>query len=111
MFKQGDIVLVYFPFTNLSGGKRRPSLVLSNKLVNATSDLVCVQITSKKFNDALYFDLPSSAVSPSLLLKSGLRLHKLFTVEQTLVSKKIGVLNSQTLSEALRLIKEKVFDV
>ena len=111
MFKQGDIVLLYFPFSDLSGGKRRPALILSSGLVNATPDLVCVQITSKKFYDNLFFELAKSAVSPPLILNSGIRIHKLFTAEQRLVSKKIGILNPESLKTVLRLINEKVFEL
>jgi len=45
--KQRDIILVPFPFSDQSGQKVRPALVISNNIFNQTSDdlLVCA-ITS-----------------------------------------------------------------
>lgn len=37
-YQQGDIVVVDFPFTDVSQTKRRPALVLSNQTVNQTGD-------------------------------------------------------------------------
>ena len=44
-YKQGDIVSVNFPFTDISQTKRRPALVISNDLVNQTGDYLLAQIT------------------------------------------------------------------
>ena len=47
-FNQGDIVLVPFPFTDLSATKQRPAIILSPKrLNNLRSDLVVAAITSQ----------------------------------------------------------------
>jgi mRNA interferase MazF len=47
-FKQGDVVLVPFPFTDLSAIKQRPGLVISPERLNDTRpDLVVAAITSQ----------------------------------------------------------------
>ena len=47
-YKQGEIVLVPFPYSDLSGSKRRPVLVVSNNLYNNSFlDIVVVAITSR----------------------------------------------------------------
>jgi mRNA interferase MazF len=47
-FKRGDIILVMFPFTDLSSAKQRPALVVSSDALNAASDDVLVAaITSQ----------------------------------------------------------------
>ena len=47
MYKQGDILLIPFPFTDLSSTKQRPVLVLSNTKYNESNqDIVVAAITS-----------------------------------------------------------------
>ncbi|MCL2158162.1 MAG: type II toxin-antitoxin system PemK/MazF family toxin [Oscillospiraceae bacterium] len=47
MYKQGDIVLIPIPFTDLSSAKKRPVLILSSDHYNNdTSDLIVAAITS-----------------------------------------------------------------
>lgn len=44
MFKQGDIIVVKFPFTDGSEFKKRPALVVSNNKIDKTEDFLLVQI-------------------------------------------------------------------
>ena len=47
MPKQGDILLIPIPFTDLSSQKRRPVIVISNDQYNRkTNDIVVVAMTS-----------------------------------------------------------------
>jgi mRNA interferase MazF len=46
-YSQGDIVLIPFPFTDLSQSKKRPAIILSNAKPNAQGDYLLVQITSR----------------------------------------------------------------
>ena len=51
-YKRGDIVLVPFPFTDLSSSKRRPALVISPDDFNTRmQDLVVAVITSQLTDD------------------------------------------------------------
>lgn len=44
MFKQGDIIVVKFSFTDGSEFKKRPALVVSNNKIDKTEDFLLVQI-------------------------------------------------------------------
>jgi mRNA interferase MazF len=89
LYKQGDIVVVRFPFTDGSQFKKRPALVISNDLVNATGDYLLVQITSKAHKDGLSMEVENTDVLRPLALRSYVRSHKLFTVNESLVLSKI----------------------
>jgi mRNA interferase MazF len=84
-FHQRDIVLAHFPFTDLSQTKLRPALIISAEAVNHSFDFVCVQITPRTISDSLYLKLEEDMIEGSLLLVSGIRLHKIFCL-----NKKIG---------------------
>jgi mRNA interferase MazF len=47
-YRQGQIVLVPFPYSDLSGSKRRPVLIVSNDEYNTSfPDIVVAAITTK----------------------------------------------------------------
>lgn len=48
MYKQGDIVLIPVPFSDLTNKKQRPVLVISSDSYNKmTDDIVVVAVTSQ----------------------------------------------------------------
>ena len=51
MYKQGDIVLIPFPYSDLSENKQRPALIISNELINETEDRICCLITKNARRD------------------------------------------------------------
>jgi mRNA interferase MazF len=52
-YRRGDIVLVSFPFTDLSSSKKRPALGVSPDWFNTTmSDLVLAAMTSQITDEA-----------------------------------------------------------
>lgn len=90
-FTRRDIVLVRFPFSDLSSSKLRPALVLAN---SDYGDLLLCQITSKHYADrlAVQIDL-SDFESGSLPLSSFVRPARLFTADDALVVRPLGQLN------------------
>jgi mRNA interferase MazF len=89
LYKQGDVVVVNFPFSDLSQTKRRPVLVISNNLVNRTGDYLLMQITSQLLNDGLSLPIESSDYSTRpLQLSSFVRLHKVFLLNESLIIRK-----------------------
>jgi mRNA interferase MazF len=87
MFQKGDIVIIKFPFADAAQYKKRPALVISNIEVNKTGDYLMVQITSKDKNDALSLPIRTTDYTENkeLPLKSFIRLHKIFLLNESLV--------------------------
>jgi mRNA interferase MazF len=51
-YKRADIILVFFPFTDLTSSKRRPALVISPDFFNALNqDVILATITSQSSDD------------------------------------------------------------
>ena len=109
MYQQGDIVLMPFPFSDLSQAKRRPAIILSKNRTNG-KDLIAVQITSTLRSDSFSFLLPNSVVNIPLPAASEVRINKLFTVEASLIVKKISKLNRDSLEQLLSLVQSQ-FDL
>jgi mRNA interferase MazF len=108
-FSQGDVVLVPFPFTDLSAVKQRPALVLSpDRLNRSRPDVVVAAITSQVpatlgEDDVL---LSASELKAAGLPKTSMiKLGKIFTIHQGLIRKKIGRVPDSTLMNIL----EKLF--
>ena len=94
-YKQGDIVVVNFPFTDISQTKKRPALVVSNDTVNQTGDYLLVQITSQVKNDGLSLPISTTDfVNNALPLNSFVRLPKLFLLNESLIIKKATSITS-----------------
>ncbi len=89
MYKQGDIIVVKFPFTDGSEFKKRPALIISNETVNKTNDYLIVQITSKINIDKLSVPIENADCLNLYLLKASIRVHKIFTVHHSLILSKI----------------------
>ena len=86
-FKQFDVVIVPFPFTDTANQKRRPALVISDHLVfNATmSRSIMAMITTASHSpwalDINILDLPSAGLTHPSVIRM-----KLFTLDDVLVT-------------------------
>jgi mRNA interferase MazF len=101
---QGDIVIIPFPFSNLSNSKPRPAIVISNKLVNETSDVILAQISSIVRNDKFSFVLKNTDLTTSLKTDSEIRCNKFFTAEKSIIQKKISSLKASKHQELFKKI-------
>ncbi len=112
MYNQRDIVLVPFPYSDLSAVKRRPVLVLSNNDYNiAFADILVCVITSNLFEDNYSLVREDSDLESGLLPeKSIIKCHKLFTIEQTQIIKKFSTLNQNKFSEVIKLLEQLIKD-
>jgi len=98
-YSQGEVVIVPFPFSDLSDQKLRPALVL---LDQSGSDLVLCQITSQAAGDSLAISLGNHDFAQgSLRLESKIRPDKLFTFQRTMVRYRCGKLNPNKTKEVV----------
>jgi mRNA interferase MazF len=90
----GDVVLVPFPFTDQSGAKKRPAVIVSSSGYNSNRrDLVIMAITSQVrqplgFGEALVVDWQAAGLIKPSVLKPVLT-----TIEQGLVVRALGALS------------------
>jgi mRNA interferase MazF len=89
--ERGDIVLVPFPFTDLTDTKRRPALVLSSVEYNeATGDVIIAQITSRVNAKPRPGDHLVAGWTEAGLLAPSLFRAKLTTLHSDLVERRLG---------------------
>lgn len=92
-YKFGDIVLVPFPFTDLSSAKKRPAVVVSSTAYNlARLDLILMAVTSQ-----IRFPVRSDEIEivewqNAGLLKPSVVKPVLTTIEKSLVAVQLGSL-------------------
>jgi len=85
-FIKGDVVVLPFPFSDLSSSKRRPALVVA---IASHNDIILAQITSQSFSDKYAIELLEADFSyGSLNISSNIRPNKLFTAEINIVAYK-----------------------
>jgi mRNA interferase MazF len=108
--KPGDVVLVRFPFADLTATKKRPALVLARTARSprsrlATLAMITSQVESLKLDgDIVLRDWKAAG----LLHPSLLRLAKIATVDEELVDKSIGRLSPPD-HEAARQMFRRLF--
>ena len=108
---QKDIVLIPFPYSDLTGSKLRPALIVSNNLLNKTKDSrICCLVTSNSPKDGIPIDR-TSFEKDTLPFKSWIKPQRLFTIEETIIRKKLCVINDNLFDNVVleinRFIKRK----
>lgn len=99
---KGSVILIPFPFSDLSHSKLRPAVALADA---GRGDWVLCQITSKQYNDPRAVKLDGASFKRgSLHLVSYTRPGKLFTANQSLIVREVGLLKD----DALRQIVDAV---
>jgi mRNA interferase MazF len=77
---KGEVVIIPFPFSDLSGTKRRPALVIADW---GSDDIMLCQITSKLKHDGYEIELKDSDFENGKLpLESNIRPNKIFTASR-----------------------------
>lgn len=100
-YKYGDIILLNFPFSNISDIKKRPALVLVDSEDN---DILVCRITGQIYN-SIYDILIKDYLAIGLKISSVIRIHKIATLEKSMISKKLGELNKFQKNEVFEKLK------
>lgn len=108
-FASRQVILLPFPFSDLSASKRRPALLLANV---DKGDWVLCQITSKPYADARAITLTEADFAQGgLQLTSYARAGKLFTAHESLFQRVAGTLQAaahqRMVEQVVALLREE----
>src|SRR3989338_11144855 len=96
-FVKGDVVVLPFPFSDLSANKRRPAIVVAQ---GEYGDTILCQITSKPKKGAEAVELKDKDFQEgSLKITSYVRPRKIFTADLGLILYKVGKIKKEKIAE------------
>lgn len=94
IFKQYDVVVVPFPFTDKLASKRRPAVVLSHRDAVGQGRSILAMVTSSEHdswpNDTLILDIETAGLTVPCRIR-----FKLFTVDHELIIRTLGHLSKK----------------
>lgn len=110
-FCNSDVVLVLFPFTDLSASKQRPALIISSTKFNRVfRDVIIVAITSHiepRVLEHTEYRLNKTENSAAGLPKpSVIKLAKIATIDQSLIRKILGQLPRPSMKHVVSKISQ-----
>ena len=101
-FAESSVVLVRFPFSDLSHSKLRPAVVLAD---SGRGDWLLCQITSNSYSDTQAVQIADADFRVgSLRIASFARPLKLFTAHGSLISTRLGVLQDEAFKRIVGVI-------
>jgi len=101
-FVKGDIVVIPFPFSDLSGSKKRPALVIADL---QSDDIILCQITSQQVKDKYAIPVKDSDFkSGKLTAPSNIRPNRIFTADKNIIIKKAASLNEAAINTVVQKI-------
>ena len=108
-FVKGDVVVLPFPFSDLSASKKHPALVIAT--LQPHDDLILCMITSRTTKDESAVALTRhDFTSGGLPSESNVRPNRLFTADSAIVIRTAGRISATkveaVVGEILRIIQE-----
>lgn len=98
----GEVVAIAFPFSDLSGSKLRPALVLAALPGN---DLILCQITSRFRADRLSLPIEAGSFEEGALpVASLVRCGKIFTADARIIQKRLGLLKTSAMNQIVTTV-------
>jgi mRNA interferase MazF len=99
MFDRGDLLLMPFPFTDLSAAKRRPVLALTAP--DSYGDFIALPVTSRPQHRHVLALATDDLVRGSLPAPSWVRIDRIVTLSVSLVIKSVGHVRDEVVAEAV----------
>ena len=100
--EKGNIILIPFPFTDLSGNKTRPALVLVNSELDITVAFISTQLKWKEETDILLKPTDENGLKK----KSLIRLSKFATIDKNLAIGRLGRIDNKTMITVNHILKK-----
>src|SRR5438045_1197907 len=100
MPERGDLLLVPFPFTDLSAAKRRPVLALT--AADSFGDFIALAVTSRPQPEHGLPIAASDMASGTLPAPSWIRTNRIVTLNSSLVVKTVGRVSERTVTAAVQ---------
>ena len=101
-FVRGDVVVVPFPYSDLTLSKRRPAVVIRQL---PGDDVILCQITSKAIQDAFAVPVEDSDFDYGKLAHdSNIRPNRLFTADSNIILYRVGALTSTKIDEIIEAV-------
>ena len=106
--EQRSVILIPFPYTDLSGAKKRPALVISSNDFNSKSeDVICCLITSNPEDRQYSIKITNKDMEKGYLeFESKIKPYRIFTVNKKLVYKVLGKLSFSKFKFAIEEINK-----
>jgi len=110
MYRQGDILLIPIPYSDLTSNKKRPVLVLSNDEYNTkTEDIIVVAITSNITSKEYSILISNKDLQEgNLQVNSCIRVDKIYTLSQSIVIKKFGAVKPEIINNVKEKLRELI---
>jgi mRNA interferase MazF len=101
---KGDVVVIPFPFSDLSQSKRRPALVIAPLEGN---DAILCQITSKTIKDTYAISIDDADFASGSLRQVGnIRPNRLFTADSRIILYQVGSIRKEKLIQVIEKVVE-----
>jgi|CXWL01.1.fsa_nt_gi mRNA interferase MazF len=106
MIQQGHIVRMPFPYSDLSAKKVRPALIVSNNILNGSSDVIAVGISKTPGrHHTVEIDLQDFERG-TLMVKSYIHCHKIHQVEKGMFQEIVAKVKPEVLQKVIREINK-----
>lgn len=101
-FVKGDVIVLPFPFSDLTQSKKRPALIIAEL---EGDDVILCQITSQEIKDkyAVLLD-EDDFETGAIKRKSNVRPNRIFTADSHIILYQIGRLKSKKINKVIESI-------